>query len=67
MNEVICHGIPDMRELQNGDILNVDVSCLVDGAHGDLNETFVVGDVDSQSKQLIKVRISCASVHTTPR
>ena len=66
VNEVICHGIPDMRELQSGDIVNVDVSCLLDGAHGDLNETFVVGDVDEQSKQLIKVRISCVSVHCPP-
>lgn len=55
VNEVICHGIPDMRELQSGDIVNVDVSCLLDGAHGDLNETFLVGEVDSHSKQLVKV------------
>jgi methionine aminopeptidase len=55
INEVVCHGIPDMRELQRGDIVNVDVSCLLNGFHGDLNETFVVGDVDDKSKKLVKV------------
>jgi methionyl aminopeptidase len=45
-----------MRELQSGDIVNVDVSCLLNGAHGDLNETFLVGKVDDQSKKLVKVR-----------
>jgi methionyl aminopeptidase len=47
----------DMRELQSGDIVNVDVSCLLNGAHGDLNETFLVGKVDDQSKKLVKVRV----------
>jgi hypothetical protein len=40
--QVICHGIPDARELQEGDIVNVDVSVFLNGFHGDLNETFVV-------------------------
>lgn len=55
VNEVICHGIPDKRPLQSGDIVNVDISVYYNGYHGDLNETFVVGDVDDESKQLIKV------------
>lgn len=55
VNEVVCHGIPDARELQDGDIVNVDVSCYLNGYHGDLNETFVVGNVDAQSKKLVKV------------
>lgn len=54
INEVICHGIPDRRPLVSGDIVNVDVSVYKDGWHGDLNETFVVGDVDEESKRLIK-------------
>lgn len=54
VNEVICHGIPDARELQNGDIVNVDVTAYYKGYHGDLNETFVVGEVDDESKKLIK-------------
>ena len=54
VNEIICHGIPDKRPLQNGDIVNVDVSAYYGGFHGDLNETFVVGEVDEASKKLIK-------------
>jgi len=54
VNEVICHGIPDMRALEDGDIVNVDVSVFKDGFHADLNETFCVGNVDAKSKELIK-------------
>jgi methionyl aminopeptidase len=43
INEVICHGIPDTRPLQDGDIVNLDVSVYKDGFHGDLNETYLVG------------------------
>jgi methionine aminopeptidase len=43
--QVICHGIPDQRELQDGDIVNVDVTAYIGGYHGDLNETFTVGKV----------------------
>ena len=53
VNEVICHGIPDMRKLQDGDIVNVDISVFKDGYHGDLNETFCVGEVAQSSKDLI--------------
>lgn len=53
--QVICHGIPDKRPLQDGDIINVDVSVFLNGYHGDLNETYVVGDgVDEESKKLIR-------------
>lgn len=55
VNEVVCHGIPDARELQDGDFVNVDVSCYLNGYHGDLNETFMVGTVDAKSKKLVKV------------
>jgi methionyl aminopeptidase len=54
VNEIICHGIPDARPLEEGDIVNVDVTVYHGGYHGDLNETFVVGEVDDRSKQLIK-------------
>jgi len=55
VNEVVCHGIPDARPLEDGDILNVDVSVFYKGFHADLNETFCVGNVDDKSKELIKV------------
>ena len=59
--QVICHGIPDKRPLEDGDIVNVDVSAYYRGYHGDLNETFVVGQVDATSKRLIKAAhdVSC--------
>ncbi|KAL0071433.1 Methionine aminopeptidase 1 [Marasmius tenuissimus] len=54
VNEVICHGIPDQRILQDGDIVNVDVTLYYDGFHGDLNATYPVGEIDEDSKKLIK-------------
>lgn len=54
VNEVICHGIPDLRELQDGDIVNIDISVYKDGYHADLNETFLVGNVNDDSVRLVK-------------
>ena len=54
VNEVICHGIPDRRPLQNGDIVNLDVTVYHHGYHGDLNETYLVGTVSKKSKKLVK-------------
>jgi methionyl aminopeptidase len=59
VNEVICHGIPDSRALQNGDIINIDVTTFVGGVHGDTNATFFVGDVDPASRDLVKVTEEC--------
>jgi methionyl aminopeptidase len=55
VNEVICHGIPDSRPLENGDIVNCDVTIYLNGVHGDTNATFLVGDVDAESRRLVKV------------
>jgi methionyl aminopeptidase len=54
VNEVICHGIPDDRPLEDGDIVNVDVTVYFDGVHGDTNATFLVGDVAEDSRKLIR-------------
>lgn len=54
VNEIICHGIPDTRALEEGDIVNLDISVYKDGYHGDLNETFLVGKVSESSKLLVK-------------
>jgi methionyl aminopeptidase len=54
VNEVICHGIPDDRPLEDGDIVNVDVTVYLDGVHGDTNATFLVGDVDEDSHRLVR-------------
>jgi len=53
VNEVICHGIPDSRQLQNGDILNIDITVYYDGYHGDVNETYLIGDVNDDTKKLV--------------
>ena len=55
VNEVICHGIPDSRQLREGDIVNLDVTCYVGGVHGDTNATFFVGEVDDDSRNLVRV------------
>jgi methionyl aminopeptidase len=54
VNEIICHGIPDTRPLEEGDIINLDISCYKDGVHADLNETFCVGKVSESSRALIE-------------
>ncbi|XP_072351386.1 methionine aminopeptidase 1 [Scyliorhinus torazame] len=59
VNEVICHGIPDARPLQDGDIVNVDITVYRNGFHGDLNETFFVGEVDEGSKKLVQTTYEC--------
>ncbi|KAI3787377.1 hypothetical protein L1987_41808 [Smallanthus sonchifolius] len=59
VNEIICHGIPDARKLEDGDIVNVDVSVYYKGVHGDLNETYFVGDVDEASQQLVRCTYEC--------
>ena len=46
LNEVICHGIPDSTVIEDGDIVNIDVTAFIDGVHGDTNATFLAGDVD---------------------
>ncbi len=54
VNEVICHGIPDDRELQDGDICNIDVTAYVGGVHGDNNATFLCGDVAEETRLLVE-------------
>lgn len=57
VNEVVCHGIPDSRPLQDGDIVNVDVSVYYKGFHSDLNETFLIGDVDPRGRLLVQTTL----------
>jgi methionyl aminopeptidase len=54
VNEVICHGIPDSRVVENGDIVNIDITAYLDGVHGDTNATFLAGDVDAESRLLVE-------------
>lgn len=54
VNEVICHGIPDDRPLADGDIVNIDITAYIDEVHGDTNKTYLVGDVDQESRLLVE-------------
>ena len=54
LNEVICHGIPDSTVLEDGDILNLDVTAYIGGVHGDTNATYAVGEVDRETELLIE-------------
>jgi len=54
VNEVICHGIPDDTVLDDGDLVNIDVTAYLDGYHGDLNQTFAVGDAGAEATLLIE-------------
>jgi len=54
VNEVVCHGIPDSTVLRDGDIVNVDITAYVEQMHGDTNATFLVGDVDEESRLLVE-------------
>ena len=59
VNEIICHGIPDSRPLEDGDIVNLDVTAYIEGVHGDTNATFFVGNVDEESRNLVRVTEEC--------
>ncbi|KFQ73409.1 hypothetical protein N335_02767, partial [Phaethon lepturus] len=59
VNNVVCHGIPDSRPLQDGDIINIDVTVYYNGYHGDTSETFLVGNVDKSGQKLVEVARKC--------
>lgn len=54
INEVICHGIPDSTVVQDGDIVNIDITAFIHGVHGDTNATFLAGNVDEESRLLVE-------------
>ncbi|CAB3256475.1 unnamed protein product [Arctia plantaginis] len=62
VNNVVVHGIPDLRPLQDGDIVNVDITVFLDGFHGDCSKTFLVGDVDDRGVELVKVSEECLNI-----
>jgi methionyl aminopeptidase len=60
VNEVVCHGIPNAKQiLQDGDIINIDVTLIVDGYHGDTSKTFFVGDPSPIARKLVEVTEEC--------
>lgn len=61
VNNVACHGIPDDRQLVDGDIINVDITVYYQGFHGDCSKTFLVGAVDDRGKYLVESTEECLS------
>ncbi|KAK9990601.1 hypothetical protein SO802_025586 [Lithocarpus litseifolius] len=59
VNECICHGIPDSCALEDGDIINIDVTVYLNGYHGDTSATFFCGNVDDEGRQLVQVTKEC--------
>ena len=60
INQVICHGIPDdSRILKSGDIMNIDVTVIKDGWHGDTSKMYLVGKVQAHNERLVKITQEC--------
>lgn len=59
INQQVCHGIPSEKKLKSGDIVNIDITVLKDGYHGDTSKMFGVGDVSPHAKRLIKITREC--------
>ncbi|MFY3745404.1 type I methionyl aminopeptidase [Anaeromyxobacter sp. Red801] len=59
VNEVICHGIPDSRPLEDGDIVNLDITVFREGMHADCSATFLVGNVDAEGRRLVQAAQDC--------
>ena len=54
VNEVVCHGIPDSRRLEDGDIVNIDITAFIGGVHGDTDATYLCGEVEEPSRLLVE-------------
>jgi methionyl aminopeptidase len=59
LNDVICHGIPDKTPLKEGDILNIDVTCIVDGYFGDTSRTIAIGNISDEKKNVMQTSFEC--------
>lgn len=59
VNHVVCHGIPSEKPLRDGDIVNIDITVIVDGWHGDTSRMFLVGDVALKARRLVDVTYEC--------
>ena len=59
VNHVVCHGIPGAKKLKSGDIVNIDVTVIVDGWHGDTSRMYLVGDVGVKARRLVDITYEC--------
>ena len=59
INEVICHGIPENRALKDGDIINIDVTCILNGYYGDCSQMVTIGNVSEEKQRVVDVSYEC--------
>jgi methionyl aminopeptidase len=62
VNDVVCHGIPGKYELRDGDIVNIDVTTILNGYFGDTSRMYLVGEVSEHAKKLVKVTKECLAI-----
>lgn len=61
VNHVVCHGIPGNKKLKNGDIINIDITVIKDGYHGDTSKMFLVGEPSIRARRLVDITYECMS------
>jgi methionyl aminopeptidase len=59
INHVVCHGIPSDKPLRDGDIVNIDVTVIIDGWHGDTSRMYLIGDVKRKARRLVEITYEC--------
>ncbi|MEJ2345169.1 MAG: type I methionyl aminopeptidase [Gammaproteobacteria bacterium] len=62
VNHQVCHGIPGAKRLKNGDIVNIDITVIKDGFHGDTSKMFLVGDPSKQARRLVDITYECMRI-----
>lgn len=62
VNHVVCHGIPSDRKLRDGDILNIDVTVIKDGYHGDTSKMFLVGEPPIRARRVVEISYQCMRI-----
>jgi methionyl aminopeptidase len=59
VNHQVCHGVPGNKQLKNGDILNIDITIIKNGYHGDTSQMFIIGEPSIRAKRLVKIAYEC--------
>ena len=62
INHVVCHGIPGDKKLKNGDIINIDITVIKDGYHGDTSKMFLLGEPSIRANRLVEITYQCMSL-----
>ncbi len=62
VNQVVCHGIPSDKKLKNGDIVNVDITVIKDGYHGDTSKMFYIGEPSVKARRLVETAYACLKI-----